>query len=322
MSGISEDLFAMKLYEMEQQYGKLQGRLRVCCRERREELQEELKKAKAEYEVNALLLRKSVEGSRSPAVKKLAQAQWSYLDTMARLLEDQSVSQLCLEEGTPEEDRAEAAALYAEYAMDFATQSAQYAKKNAILTDKEKLIVSYHETGHALVAALQTHSAPVQKITIVPRTSGALGYTMQVDEGNHYLMSQEELENKIATLTGGRAAEELVFHSASTGASNDIEQATKLARAMITRYGMSEDFDMVALETVSNQYLGGDASLACSAQTQAKIDQQVVGLVKEQHQKALQLLQDNRHKLDEIAKYLYEKETITGDEFMALLNAK
>ena len=155
-----------------------------------------------------------------------------------------------------------------------------------------------------------------------PRTSGALGYTMQVDEGNHYLMSQEELENKIATLTGGRAAEELVFHSASTGASNDIEQATKLARAMITRYGMSEDFDMVALETVSNQYLGGDASLACSAQTQAKIDQQVVGLVKEQHQKALQLLQDNRRKLDEISKYLYEKETITGDEFMALLNAK
>ena len=172
------------------------------------------------------------------------------------------------------------------------------------------------------MAALQTHSEPVQKITIVLRTSGALGYTMQVDEGNHYLMSQEELENKIATLTGGRAAEELVFHSASTGASNDIEQATKLARAMITRYGMSEDFDMVALETVSNQYLGGDASLACSAQTQAKIDQQVVGLVKEQHQKALQLLQDNRHKLDEIAKYLYEKETITGDEFMALLNAK
>ena len=199
---------------------------------------------------------------------------------------------------------------------------AGYQKKNAILTDKEKLIVSYHETGHALVAALQTHSAPVQKITIVPRTSGALGYTMQVDEGNHYLMSQEELENKIATLTGGRAAEELVFHSASTGASNDIEQATKLARAMITRYGMSEDFDMVALETVSNQYLGGDASLACSAQTQAKIDQQVVGLVKEQHQKALQLLQDNRRKLDEISKYLYEKETITGDEFMVLLNAK
>ena len=322
MSGISEDLFAMKLYEMEQQYGKLQGRLRVCCRERREELQEELKKAKAEYEVNALLLRKSVEGSRSPAVKKLAQAQWSYLDTMARLLEDQSVSQLCLEEGTPEEDRAEAAALYAEYAMDFATQSAQYAKKNAILTDKEKLIVSYHETGHALVAALQTHSAPVQKITIVPRTSGALGYTMQVDEGNHYLMSQEELENKIATLTGGRAAEELIFNSASTGASNDIEQATKLARAMITRYGMSDDFDMVALETVNNQYLGGDASLTCSAETQTKIDQQVVELVKGQHQKALRLLQDNRQKLDEIAKYLYEKETITGDEFMRLLNGE
>ena len=197
-----------------------------------------------------------------------------------------------------------------------------YQKKNAILTDKEKLIVSYHETGHALVAALQTHSAPVQKITIVPRTSGALGYTMQVDEGNHYLMSQEELENKIATLTGGRAAEELVFHSASTGASNDIEQATKLARAMITRYGMSEDFDMVALETVNNQYLGGDASLACSAQTQAKIDQQVVDLVKGQHQKAIKLLQDNRRKLDEISKYLYGKETITGDEFMALLNAK
>ena len=199
---------------------------------------------------------------------------------------------------------------------------AGYQKKNAILTDEEKKVVSYHEIGHALVAAKQTNSAPVQKITIIPRTSGALGYTMQVDEGNHYLMSQAELENKIATLTGGRAAEELVFHSASTGASNDIEQATKLARAMITRYGMSEDFDMVALETVSNQYLGGDASLACSAQTQAKIDQQVVGLVKEQHQKALQLLQDNRRKLDEIAKYLYEKETITGDEFMALLNAK
>ena len=198
---------------------------------------------------------------------------------------------------------------------------AGYQKKNAILTDKEKLIVSYHETGHALVAALQTHSAPVQKITIVPRTSGALGYTMQVDEGNHYLMSQEELENKIATLTGGRAAEELVFHSASTGASNDIEQATKLARAMITRYGMSEGFDMVALETVNNQYLGGDASLACSAETQTKIDQQVVELVKEQHQKALQLLQENRRKLDEISKYLYEKETITGDEFMAVLNA-
>ena len=198
---------------------------------------------------------------------------------------------------------------------------AGYQKKNAILTDQEKKIVAYHEIGHALVAAKQTNSAPVQKITIIPRTSGALGYTMQVDEGNHYLMSQEELENKIATLTGGRAAEELVFHSASTGASNDIEQATKLARAMITRYGMSEDFDMVALETVNNQYLGGDASLACSAETQTKIDQQVVELVKEQHQKALQLLQENRRKLDEISKYLYEKETITGDEFMAVLNA-
>ena len=169
---------------------------------------------------------------------------------------------------------------------------------------------------------IDVYKRQVQKITIVPRTSGALGYTMQVEEGNHYLMTREELENRIATLTGGRAAEEVVFGTSSTGASNDIEQATKLARAMITRYGMSEDFDMVALETVSNQYLGGDASLACSAQTQAKIDQQVVDLVKEQHQKALQLLQDNRHKLDEIAKYLYEKETITGDAFMALLNAK
>ena len=197
---------------------------------------------------------------------------------------------------------------------------AGYQRKGAVISEKEKKIIAYHEIGHALVTARQKNAAPVHKITIIPRTSGALGYTMQVDEGNHYLMSQEELENKIATLTGGRAAEELVFHSASTGASNDIEQATKLARAMITRYGMSEDFDMVALETVSNQYLGGDASLACSAQTQAKIDQQVVGLVKEQHQKALQLLQDNRRKLDEIAKYLYEKETITGDEFMKLLN--
>ena len=197
---------------------------------------------------------------------------------------------------------------------------AGYQKKNAILTDKEKLIVSYHETGHALVAALQTNSAPVQKITIIPRTSGALGYTMQVDEGNHYLMSQAELENKIATLTGGRAAEELVFHSASTGASNDIEQATKLARAMITRYGMSPDFDMVALETVQNQYLGGDTSLACSAETAAKIDQQVVELVKRQHEKASQILSENRKKLDELAQYLYEKETITGDEFMEILN--
>ena len=197
---------------------------------------------------------------------------------------------------------------------------AGHQKKNAILTDKEKVIVAYHEIGHALVAALQTHSAPVQKITIVPRTSGALGYTMQVDEGNHYLMSQEELENKIATLTGGRAAEELIFKSASTGASNDIEQATKLARAMITRYGMSKDFDMVAMETVTNQYLGGDTSLACSAETQAQIDRQVVELVKTQHQKALQILTENRRKLDELAKYLYEQETITGDEFMKILS--
>ena len=197
---------------------------------------------------------------------------------------------------------------------------AGYQKKNAILTDGEKKIVAYHEIGHALVAAKQTDSAPVQKITIIPRTSGALGYTMQVDEGNHYLMSREELENKIATLTGGRAAEELVFRSASTGASNDIEQATKLARAMITRYGMSEDFDMVALETVQNQYLGGDASLACSAETAAKIDQQVVELVKRQHEKASRILSDNREKLDELAEYLYEKETITGDEFMTILN--
>ena len=197
---------------------------------------------------------------------------------------------------------------------------AGYQKKNAILTDEEKKVVSYHEIGHALVAAKQTNSAPVQKITIIPRTSGALGYTMQVDEGNHYLMSQAELENKIATLTGGRAAEELVFHSASTGASNDIEQATKLARAMITRYGMNPDFDMVALETVQNQYLGGDTSLACSAETAAKIDQQVVELVKRQHEKASQILSENREKLDELAQYLYEKETITGDEFMEILN--
>ena len=197
---------------------------------------------------------------------------------------------------------------------------AGYQKKNAILTDQEKWTVSYHEIGHALVAAKQTHSAPVQKITIIPRTSGALGYTMQVEEGNHYLMSQEELENKIATLTGGRAAEELVFHSASTGASNDIEQATKLARAMITRYGMSPDFDMVALETVQNQYLGGDASLACSAETAAEIDRQVVELVKRQHEKANRILSENREKLDELARYLYEKETITGDEFMEILN--
>ena len=197
---------------------------------------------------------------------------------------------------------------------------AGYQKKNAILTDQEKKVVAYHEIGLALVAAKQTNSAPVQKITIVPRTSGALGYTMQVEEGNHYLMSQEELENKIATLTGGRAAEELVFHSASTGASNDIEQATKLARAMITRYGMSSDFDMVALETVQNQYLGGDASLACSAETAAEIDRQVVELVKRQHEKANRILSENREKLDELARYLYEKETITGDEFMEILN--
>ena len=197
---------------------------------------------------------------------------------------------------------------------------AGYQKKNAILTDEEKWTVAYHEIGHALVAAMQNHSAPVQKITIIPRTSGALGYTMQVEEGNHYLMSQAELENKIATLTGGRAAEELVFHSASTGASNDIEQATKLARAMIARYGMSKDFDMVALETVSNQYLGGDTSLACSAETAAAIDRQVISLVKEQHAKALQILQDNQEKLHELSKYLSEKETITGEEFMAILN--
>ena len=199
---------------------------------------------------------------------------------------------------------------------------AGYQKKNAIMTDEEKKIVSYHEIGHALVAAMQTHSAPVQKITIVPRTSGALGYTMQVEEGNHYLMSKTEMENKIATLTGGRAAEEVVFQSVTTGASNDIEQATKLARAMITRYGMSDDFDMVALETVNNQYLGGDASLACSAETQTKIDQRVVELVKAQHEKAVNILTENRAKLDELAQYLYEKETITGEEFMNIVNAK
>ena len=197
---------------------------------------------------------------------------------------------------------------------------AGYQKKNAIMTDHEKKIVSYHEIGHALVAALQSHSAPVQKITIVPRTAGALGYTMQVEEGNHYLMTQEEMENKIATLTGGRAAEETVFGSITTGASNDIEQATKLARAMITRYGMSKDFDMVALETVTNQYLGGDASLACSADTQTEIDRQVVALVKQQHEKALKILADNRAKLDELASFLYEKETITGEQFMEILN--
>ena len=197
---------------------------------------------------------------------------------------------------------------------------AGYQKKNAILSDKEKMAVAYHEIGHALVAALQTHSAPVQKITIIPRTSGALGYTMQVEQDNHYLMTKEEIENKIATYAGGRAAEEVALGSISTGASNDIEQATKLARAMITRYGMSEDFDMVALETVTNQYLGGDASLACSAQTQTKVDELVVQLVKKQHEKARQMLLENREKLQELALYLYEKETITGEEFMQILN--
>ena len=197
---------------------------------------------------------------------------------------------------------------------------AGYQKKNAILTDKEKWTVSYHEIGHALVAAMQTHSAPVQKITIIPRTSGALGYTMQVEQGNHYLMTREELLDQIATYTGGRAAEEVKFGTISTGASNDIEQATKMARAMITRYGMSKDFDMVALETVTNQYLGGDASLACSAETQASIDRQVVALVKKQHEKAKNILTENRQKLDELASYLYEKETITGEEFMKILN--
>ncbi|MBQ2782887.1 MAG: ATP-dependent zinc metalloprotease FtsH [Oscillospiraceae bacterium] len=197
---------------------------------------------------------------------------------------------------------------------------AGYQKKNAILTDKEKRIVAYHEIGHALVAAKQSNSAPVQKITIIPRTSGALGYTMQVDEGNHYLMSKEEIENKIATYTGGRAAEEIAFGSVTTGASNDIEQATKLARAMIARYGMSKEFDMVAMETVTNQYLGGDASLACSAETQTKIDELVVELVKKQHDKAAQILMENRDKLDELSQYLYDHETITGEEFMEILN--
>ena len=197
---------------------------------------------------------------------------------------------------------------------------AGYQKKNSILTDHEKCIVAYHEIGHALVAAKQSNSAPVQKITIIPRTSGALGYTMQVDEGNHYLMNKAELENKIATLTGGRAAEEVAFNSITTGASNDIEQATKLARAMLTRYGMSDEFDMVALETVNNQYLGGDTSLACSAQTQREIDQKVVELVKTQHEKAIRILTENRAKLDELAQYLYQKETITGEDFMDILN--
>lgn len=197
---------------------------------------------------------------------------------------------------------------------------AGYEKKNAVLTDKEKLIVSYHEIGHALVAAKQANSAPVEKITIVPRTSGALGYTMQVDAGNHYLMSKEEMENKIATFTGGRAAEELVFGSITTGASNDIEQATKLARAMITRYGMNSDFGMVAMETVSNQYLGGDTSLCCSEQTQREIDKKVMELVKRQHEKAKQILLENRTKLDELSQYLYQNETITGEEFTRILN--
>ena len=199
---------------------------------------------------------------------------------------------------------------------------AGYQKKNAVLSDQEKKVVAYHEIGHALVAAMQTHSAPVQKITIIPRTSGALGYTMQVETGDKYLMTKQEIENKIATFTSGRAAEEVVFGEITTGASNDIEQATKLARAMITRYGMSDDFDMVALETVNNQYLGGDASLACSAETQTKIDQRVVELVKKQHEKAIHILTENRAKLDELAQYLYEKETITGEEFMNIVNAK
>ena len=199
---------------------------------------------------------------------------------------------------------------------------AGYQRKNAILTDKEKWIVAYHEIGHALVAAKQTNSAPVQKITIIPRTSGALGYTMQVEEGDHYLMTKEEIENKIATLTGGRSAEEVVFGSVTTGASNDIEQATKLARAMLTRYGMSEEFDMVALETVTNQYLGGDSSLACSAKTQDEIDSLVIALIKKEHEKAIGIITENREKLDELAKFLYSKETITGEEFMSILNDK
>ena len=195
---------------------------------------------------------------------------------------------------------------------------AGYQKKNAILTDKEKRIVAYHEIGHALVAAKQNNSAPVQKITIIPRTSGALGYTMQVDEGNHYLMSKEEIENKIATFTGGRAAEELIFHSITTGAPNDIEQATKIARAMVTRYGMTDEFDMVAMETVNNQYLGGDTSLTCSPETARMIDEQVVKIVRTQHEKALNILKENEDKLHEIAKYLLDKETITGEEFMEI----
>lgn len=217
--------------------------------------------------------------------------------------------------------RGSRAAMQADFEESIEVVIAGYQKKNSLLTDKEKMIVAYHEIGHALVAAMQTNSAPVQKITIVPRTSGALGYTMQVDEGNHYLMSKEEIENKIATYTGGRAAEQLAVGSVSTGAANDIEQATRLARAMITRYGMSDEFGMVALETVTNQYLGGDASLACSAETQTEIDRQVVALIKKQYDKAMTILTENKQKLDKLAQYLYEKETITGEEFMNILNA-
>ena len=213
------------------------------------------------------------------------------------------------------------AATQEDFEASIETVIAGYEKKSAILSDKEKHIVAYHEIGHALVAAMQTHSAPVQKITIIPRTSGALGYTLQVDEGDHYLMSKEELENKIATLTGGRAAEELVFGSMTTGASNDIEQATKLARSMVSRFGMSEDFDMVAMATVQDKYLGGDTSFSCSDDTQTKIDAEVIALVRQQHEKASKILADNRAKLDELAKYLYEKESITGEEFMKILNA-
>lgn len=217
--------------------------------------------------------------------------------------------------------RGSRAAMQADFEESIEVVIAGYQKKNSLLTDKEKMIVAYHEIGHALVAAMQTNSAPVQKITIVPRTSGALGYTMQVDEGNHYLMSKEEIENKIATYTGGRAAEQLAVGSMSTGAANDIEQATRLARAMITRYGMSDEFGMVALETVTNQYLGGDASLACSAETQTEIDRQVVALIKKQYDKAMTILTENKQKLDKLAQYLYEKETITGEEFMNILNS-
>lgn len=217
--------------------------------------------------------------------------------------------------------RGSRAAMQADFEESIEVVIAGYQKKNSLLTDKEKMIVAYHEIGHALVAAMQTNSAPVQKITIVPRTSGALGYTMQVDDGNHYLMSKEEIENKIATYTGGRAAEELAVGSVSTGAANDIEQATRLARAMITRYGMSDEFGMVALETVTNQYLGGDASLACSLETQTEIDRQVVELIKKQYDKAMNILKENKQKLDKLAQYLYEKETITGEEFMNILNS-